>query len=834
VIHQENTLREAQLSLEAISLQDGVERYQRETQRLKDNQKYSTHSPAKDLLQRSFQGVRGGFDFIGPRHRRDQGTSLHVLQVALELIDPEVLALISLNAVANAAASQLPLKGSLQQLGQSIELEIKCSMLDKSLNPERVLSKIKEANYGTSSRLRKAFRYTMANLKADKEWTRHRRLKMGEHCLNVVLQSTDIFETSRTAKGVVSVSFNKEARAYIREMDELNALNRPKYLPMLVPPRPWSEDPKQGAYLSEALSRTVGLVRGAKPIQVASLRRGLRDGSMAPCVDALNAIQSTPYRINERMLEVIQWLRVSPEVYCEGFPRDEMIPVPTSDKPWDDMSSEERTVFKHQVGAVKAKNRSAKAADMQVSQDCQVANMLKSYPQFYVPVSCDFRGRVYPIPSFNYQRSDYVKAMFEFAEGKPLGEHGLYWLSVHIANNGDFGKISKRPFDERVRWVEENSEALLECAGDPLAHRWWLEADKPLQFLAGCFEYAGAVLYGRHYVSHLPVALDGSNSGIQHYSMALRAEEDGALVNLVPKGVPQDIYQAVADRVIPMVQEDAKTSTEPFAQQWLDFGITRKTVKRNVMTFPYSSARFGFKQQLIEDHMTPLAWDVLSGVAEDHPFGDDWGRAACGYLSGHIWTAVNETVSKAAEGMLYLRKVAGVLAHERKDVRWTNPVGFPVVHRYTDPILESVSCYIYDASLKVEDPYHRKRMVLDTGKASSIIKKSKQKSAVAPNVIHSMDAAHLLSVVNAAKAEGMDHFLLIHDSFAVHAADTERFAPLIRETLVEMYTEHDVFQQIDDYARSLLTEVGKDKLPPLPAKGNLDMDQVLQSTYAFA
>jgi DNA-directed RNA polymerase len=61
----------------------------------------------------------------------------------------------------------------------------------------------------------------------------------------------------------------------------------------------------------------------------------------------------------------------------------------------------------------------------------------------------------------------------------------------------------------------------------------WLQADKPFMFLAAQLDYQAWANSGfsDDYVSHIAIALDGSNSGLQHYSAALRSDE-GSLVGL--------------------------------------------------------------------------------------------------------------------------------------------------------------------------------------------------------------------------------------------------------------------------------------------------------------
>ena len=101
-----------------------------------------------------------------------------------------------------------------------------------------------------------------------------------------------------------------------------------------------------------------------------------------------------------------------------------------------------------------------------------------------------------------------------FADGEPIGEEGLYWLKVHVANCGDFEgadfiKVSKRPFAERVHWVEENLEKIKSTADEPLRELWWTKADKPFQFLAACFELSSALAQGLAFESRLPISFDG-------------------------------------------------------------------------------------------------------------------------------------------------------------------------------------------------------------------------------------------------------------------------------------------------------------------------------------
>jgi DNA-directed RNA polymerase len=146
------------------------------------------------------------------------------------------------------------------------------------------------------------------------------------------------------------------------------------------------------------------------------------------------------------------------------------------------------------------------------------------------PCNLDWRGRVYPLPFFNFQRSDLVRALHLFADGEPIGEEGLWWLKVHVANCGDFDKVSKAPFEERVKWTEDNAAVIRAIAENPLAEvplAMWSKADKPFLFLAACLEFSSALLRVglSAFVSTLPLSWDGSCSGLQHLCAMTRAPE---------------------------------------------------------------------------------------------------------------------------------------------------------------------------------------------------------------------------------------------------------------------------------------------------------------------
>ena len=66
---------------------------------------------------------------------------------------------------------------------------------------------------------------------------------------------------------------------------------------------------------------------------------------------------------------------------------------------------------------------------------------------------------------------DIARGMLLFSEGRKLGEHGLRWLKIHMANK--FGQ-DKLPLEGRVAYTDSIIEAVHKCAEDPKNNLEWL------------------------------------------------------------------------------------------------------------------------------------------------------------------------------------------------------------------------------------------------------------------------------------------------------------------------------------------------------------------------
>lgn len=700
-------------------------------------------------------------------------------------------------------------------------------------------------------------------------WPKDHVFHVGVRMIEMVIESTGLVEVERKFAGIPEKDHQAVhlTQAFVDKLAN-RALSlagiSPMHQPMVVPPKPWN-DVRGGGYWAKG-RRPLNLIRvGSKK----ALER-YNDVHMPEVYAAVNAIQNTAWHINERVLAVANQI-----VHWEKCPVGDVPSVNPAVKPTVEagicradgsfmeameLDAEGNPVcetqfkkWKRNAAAIYRNEKARQSRRLSLEFTLEQANKFAGYEAIWFPHNLDWRGRVYAVPMFNPQGNDMTKGLLEFAKTMPIGEEGAYWMAVHGANTAGVDKVS---LDDRVQWVADNEAMILACAANPLDCTTWAEQDAPFCFLAFCFEWADFVNGGRlpTFESRIALAFDGTCSGLQHFSAMLRDEVGGSAVNLTPSDKPQDVYGIVATEVNRVLaelvvsgdedelttKEDTKTGeitevlklgTKTLARQWMEFGVNRGVTKRSVMTLAYGSKKFGFADQVREDTVQP-AIDKGQGAMFSVP------SQACQFMAQLIWDAVSVTVVAAVEAMSWLQKAATLVSSEVKvkktgeilkpalPVHWTTPVGFPVWSEYRIQEQKNIDCMFLGS--------HRLRAVINLKEGVKIDAK-KQASGIAPNVVHSMDASHLkLTVLKCSKVYGMDSFAMIHDSFGAHAGAAHLMFKAVRETLVDTYTQNDIIADFYEGFRDQLTEAQLEKMPPMPAKGTLDLSQVLLSKYTFS
>lgn len=829
--HTTEALIDVQLRLESEMTKRGMDRYMKSVADAREMGSEDTLGAAQTLIkhhtQRMTEAIQGWIEETSKGRAGNNNVAFKYLRS----FDPSVLAFITLKKLLGRVSTPVVIQRAARELGTAIEDEIRLAEVRKA-ERKTYDSIVKGAKLRISEHYKRVYAMRRASevIEFD-QWPETDRMHTGMKLIDLAIATLGWFSVdtqnigkNNTQKLLVA---SPELIAQMERHHGVTAMLRPVFEPMVVQPRDWTT-PYDGGYLSSDI-RPLRLVKITSP----GYFEELGHTEMPVVYSAVNALQRTAWQINTQVLEVLAefWERGHE---LAGLPAREGAEIPP--KPFDiETNDEARVEWRKRAAKVHQANSQERSKRLSVALTLDVASRYNDYPRLFFPYQLDFRGRIYAVPAFNPQGPDHTKALLRFSSGKPLGENGATWLAMHGANVAGNDKCG---LEERVQWVMDNEEEIVRCAEDPFGNPGWRteiagqKIDKPWQFLAFCFEWKGYVEHGEAFVSKLAVALDGSCSGLQHFSAMLRDEIGGAAVNLVPSEKPKDVYGMVAGKVIGTLQGIATSAPSPvgedspvsFAAQWLDFGITRKTTKRSVMTLAYGSKQYGFKDQLLEDILDPaLKAATVEGVVDTakFPFAGD-GYKASVFMAGQIWGAVSVTLVKAVEAMTWLQTAASMVSAEGLPIRWSSPVGFPVMQAYWDTKSRRVDTALQGSVIKVT-------MAENTDK----LDRKAQANGISPNFVHSCDAAHMMLTTVRATQEGIDSFAMIHDSFGTTAAETEGLFRIVRESFVEMYSDVDVLEQFrDEIARQLGDKAVE--LAALPARGTLDLSGVLESRFCFA
>lgn len=769
---------------------------------------------------------------------------------------PEVVAYVFMKAIINTISNKrMTLQHAVVSAAQMIEDEYMLEDLrqqDKALCKRMVDAANKRTGYLRRMAINSALNDEAMKGKIDRwaAWSKDSLFKIGTKLLNILIDTVGLVEIVTESRGknntIKRLVATKETMEWIEQRTNKLGLTAPTYKPLVIPPRDWTyENLENGIYYTYSC-RPVKLVKTNNRRYFEELRNTDIDVVLA----GVNAMQRTAWTINQPILNLINELWEAGAQWCPSIPSryNEEEPAPLED--YENATVQEKAAHVSELMRVRVANREARAKRISFNAMLDVALEYQNYPEFYIGYNLDFRGRVYAVPAFNGMGPDEMKAVMQFAEGKPLGKDGVRYLAIHLANTGDFDKVSKKSMEERVQWTMDNEQLIRDVVSNPWENRAWAEADKPLQFLAACMDWVGYLENGEDHVSYLPTAWDGSCSGLQHLSMAMKCTSTAKNVNILPSEQPQDVYQIVADKVVARLREDAAQPFEHWgepvlnnmgirvpnytelAQEWLKFGFGRKQAKRSVMTYSYGSKQFGFREQVVEDTMRPLKRECAK-TGQEFPFSYDDGYRAASYIARLLWDAVVDSVKRPAQLMDWLTESASMVAktkymmpdgsEQTMPVRWTTPLGLPVVQSYFNTDKRRVKTHMAGSLIY---------MTLNENTDQICSRKSAQ--GMSPNWVHSCDAAHLQLSVARAEEEGITSFSMIHDSFGCHACDAGKFIGIIKRSMVEMYDNSDVVHDLYLELRSQLKPEQVEDLPLPPAKGTLEYIDTVMSLYSFA
>ncbi|CAF0789980.1 unnamed protein product [Didymodactylos carnosus] len=589
-------------------------------------------------------------------------------------------------------------------------------------------------------------------------------------------------------------------------------------LPCLVPPLPWINC-HTGGYL---LNQTDFLRLPLSANQQDQYLKSISVQQIGGVLDSINALNSCPWKINQRILDTII------SIFEKGGDKTFSVPLSLKNPSIPDMvhidkglsNDEKRRRERERFKLVKQRAEIFSLWSNELYR-LSIANQFRN-EIFWFPHNLDFRGRVYPVPPhFNHLGSDIARGLILFAEGKPLGANGLRRLKIHLINLTDLKK--RQSINEREQYANEIMDDILDSADKPLTGRlWWSKSEEPWQTLACCMEIANAIRSpdSTKYLSYFPVHQDGTCNVLQHYAAMGLDDVGAASVNLKPSDLPKDVYSDVVEMVELERQKDEELNIE--MAKILKGFIKRKVIKQTIMTTNYGVTMYGARQQIGRQ------------LRDIEDFPKIHVSEASTYLAKKTFLCLRELFRETKKIQDWFKDCASLISRVRGTaVEWNTPLGLPVVQPYYKEI-------------KIKESGHE---LMDYFNMNSRPNNIKQKNAFPPNYVHSLDSTHMMmTALNCAK-NGIT-FVSVHDSFWTHPCDVDILSKICREQFVALHKEpllenlsqdftnkfgfkSSEFSKADETQTKTMKLIN-DTIHRVPERGIFKLESVLDSTYFFS
>jgi hypothetical protein len=395
--------------------------------------------------------------------------------------------------------------------------------------------------------------------------------------------------------------------------------------------------------------------------------------------------------------------------------------------------------------------------DDDITKGCMYARTLATAEKlkdesFRFPYFLDSRSRMYVTTTCGVspQGADYEKALLLPVYSEKLTQEGLE--ALHEAALG-YSEISWS-IQEMINHARDPDQYLTE----------WKKADKPYSYMA-C-----ANLLKMHEEAPdrpLPafIPLDGRCSGLQHWSAVVRSNAITRHLGMHEEEADKDIYEKVA------------ADWEDTLPDELKYLATRKAAKIPVMTWGYNATQMTSTEHMDKLYGNDSKWSTE--VEAFVPTKEGFDRATTNQLGRDIYEQLNKTLGPLTEAVVWVSNAASKIAKAGNvSIDWTSPDGFQCTQRKVKGVPKQLEVVLSSGEVFGLDVKDFSENLPNPGK---------HRSAIAPNIIHSLDATHLRMVAKELDKLGVP-MVFIHDSFATHCNYRKPLYDKIIDTFIKLYS----------------------------------------------
>jgi DNA-directed RNA polymerase len=283
---------------------------------------------------------------------------------------------------------------------------------------------------------------------------------------------------------------------------------------------------------------------------------------------------------------------------------------------------------------------------------------------------------------------------------------GIEYVKIDIANQ--FG-LDRLKWNDRIHWVNNNRPDLIEIAENSEKPHLYAKAIRALEAAEQGIAY------------RFNMGLDATASGLQMMAAMSGCQQTARCVNLIDTGNREDVYQEVATTM----------------SQYMKTEVTRKLVKKPIMTFFYGSQ-----------------------AQPKSVFGE--GEALIAFYS-----ALGNLMPGAMELMKLFQSYWDPTAYR---YQWAMPDG----HVVDWPVMESK-----DQEVEIDEAAHTRFIY-----RAKYPQPQTQGRSLAANITHSVDAYACREMIRRCHIKGI-HMAPIHDCFYAHPNDMN----IVRQSYIEVLAD---------------------------------------------
>ena len=614
----------------------------------------------------------------------------------------------------------------------------------------------------------------------------------------------------RTSKTSTHYELHVDDDQLKSQLDNQKMFIIPSRLPMIVPPKDYSNTDGYGGYLLNDIEYKEDLFIDKKGYKISTAISCCNNYNI---YDIINNINKTPFKVNSELLDFLLY-----------------------NDQWDLLLDENKPhkyaylTKRNKLQESKYRAHNSKVVLQEIVLD--IANFYRQFNELYFPVRLDQRGRLYcSAHYFNYQANELSKSLLLFSKPGIIKRNDLTaiaYLKMYGVNCFG-GVIAKKDKKAKLKWVDNNTSNIINYSNGILLEK----ASDKLLFLAFCMEFKRFHNFIsneslEYFDSYLPIQLDASCNGFQH--MALLSDKRSLFkeLNLQDSAPPRsnknkpvkDFYSFLLYRVINNCKNNIKKGVEfgknkkgeisGSYKRLVDFIWDRSHIKKALMTVPYSVSHRSM-QKYIRDNLNRVSYDEETGLSwftdryeeseKDVDKFSSINNKDISLLASLINHIIFHDFEKIKRLSIYLKNIIRLCNRINFPITWNLPTGLKISQSYLKTTTTSISPF-----------YYSKTKLNFKVSSKNEYDKRKQSNALMPNLIHSLDASSLCMLYNIFRKEFGDtvQFYSIHDCFGTTADKVSMLKTLLASVYVELYSND---HYLIDFHKDIIDEAPRRAAP---------------------